>query len=196
MPCTVKKTFEIAKATGNDLIVQIKENQPNLQQHLESLAATAKPLASDHRRDRARNRQEDRLVEVFDPAGALCDTQCGPFTAALGRVRRRTLIRCAATGAWAASEETALYASAVMLPAATFANAIRNHWAIENRSHYVRDVTLAEDASRIRINPGIMARLRSYVLNIARANGAENIAQALWIAAIDPTVSLSYKGVQ
>src|SRR4051794_24520095 len=61
---------------------------------------------------------------------------------------------------------------------------------------YVRDVTLAEDASRIRINPGIMARLRSYVLNIARANGAENIARALWIAAIDPTVSLSYKGVQ
>src|SRR3954452_11879977 len=81
-----------------------------------------------------------------------------------------------------------------MLPAATFANAIRNHWAIENRSHYVRDVTLAEDASRIRINPGILARLRSYVLNIARANGAENIARALWIAAIDPTVSLSYKG--
>ena len=65
-----------------------------------------------------------------------------------------------------------------------------------HRSHYVRDVTLAEDASRIRINPGIMARLRSYVLNIARANGAENIARALWIAAIDPTISLSYKGVQ
>jgi len=65
-----------------------------------------------------------------------------------------------------------------------------------HRSHYVRDVTLAEDASRIRINPGIMARLRSYVLNIARANGAENIARALWMAAIDPTVSLSYKGVQ
>src|SRR3954467_10230888 len=65
-----------------------------------------------------------------------------------------------------------------------------------HRSHYVRDVTLAEDASRIRINPGIMARLRSYVLNIARANGAETIARALWIAAIDPTVSLSYKGVQ
>jgi hypothetical protein len=125
------------------------------------------------------------------------------------RVRRRTLIRSAATGTWTAREETALYASSIMLPATTFANAIRNHWAIENRSHYVRDVTLAEDASRrrqpktpaedasrIRINPGIMARLRSYVLNIARANGAENIARALWIAAIDPTVSLSYKGVQ
>jgi predicted transposase YbfD/YdcC len=195
-PCTVKKTFEIAKATGNDLIVQVKENQPNLQQHLEDLAATAKPLASDHRRNRARNRQEDRLVEVFDPAGALGGTEWASLIAALVRVRRRTLIRSAATGAWTAREETALYASSVMLPAATFADAIRNHWAIENRSHYVRDVTLAEDASRIRINPGIMARLRSYVLNIARANGAENIARALWIAAIDPTVSLSYKGVQ
>ena len=176
--------------------MQVKENQSNLQHRLDDLATTARPLESDHRRDRARNRQEDRHVEVFDPAGALCDTEWAPLIAALVRVRRCTLIRSAATGAWTAREETALYASSVMLPAATFANAIRNHWAIENRSHYVRDVTLAEDASRIRINPGIMARLRSYVLNIARANGAENIARALWIAAIDPTVSLSYKGVQ
>src|SRR3954452_12807996 len=60
MPCTVKKTFEIAKATGNDLIVQVKDNQPNLQHHLESLAATAKPLASDHRRNRARNPAPER----------------------------------------------------------------------------------------------------------------------------------------
>ena len=70
-----------------------------------------------------------------------------------------------------------------------------NHWAIENQNHWVRDVTLAEDASRIRINPGIMARLRSQALNIARANGVTNIAEALWIAAIDPSISLSYSGL-
>ena len=58
-----------------------------------------------------------------------------------------------------------------------------------------RDVTLAEDASRIRVNPGIMARLRSNALNIARANGATNIADALWTAALDPAVSLSYTGL-
>src|SRR3954453_12259493 len=127
MPCTVKKTFEIAKATGNDLIVQVKENQPNLQHHLESLAATARPLETDPRRNRARNRQEDRLVEVFDPAGALCGTEWASLIAALVRVRRRPLIRSAATGAWTAREETALYASSVMLPAAPFADAIRNH---------------------------------------------------------------------
>ena len=101
----------------------------------------------------------------------------------------------AATGQWKTRQETAFYASSVMLPAETFASAIRNHWAIENKNHWVRDVTLAEDASRIRVNPGIMARLRSNALNIARANGATNIADALWTAALDPAVSLSYTGL-
>ena len=45
------------------------------------------------------------------------------------------------------------------------------------------------------INPGIMARLRSQALNIARANGVANIANAMWNAALDPAVSLSYNGL-
>ena len=56
-------------------------------------------------------------------------------------------------------------------------------------------VTLAEDASRIRVNPSIMARLRSQTLNIARANSVTNIAEALWAAALDPAISLSYRGL-
>jgi predicted transposase YbfD/YdcC len=112
------------------------------------------------------------------------------------RVERRTLIRSAGTGQWTTRRETAFYASSVMLPAKLFASAIRNHWTIENQNHWVRDVTLAEDASRIRVNPGIMARLRSQALNIARANGATNIADAMWTAAIDPDVSLSYRGIK
>lgn len=111
------------------------------------------------------------------------------------RVERQTLIRSAATGRWTTRQETAFYAASVRLPAHTFASAIRNHWAIENQNHWVRDITLAEDASRIRVNPGIMARLRSHALNIARANGATNIANALWSAALDPAVSLSYSGL-
>ena len=31
---------------------------------------------------------------------------------------------------------------------------VRGHWSIENGSHYVRDVTLGEDASRIRTGSG------------------------------------------
>ena len=98
------------------------------------------------------------------PESALDETEWASLVAAVVRVERQTLIRYAATGQWTTRQETAFYASSVMLPAKTFASAIRNHWAIENQNHQVRDVTLAEDASRIRVNPGIMARLRSQAL--------------------------------
>ncbi len=66
---------------------------------------------------------------------------------------------------------------------------------MEKENHWVRDMTLAEDGTRIRVNPGIMARLRSQALNIDRANGVENIAQAFWSGALDPAVTLSYRGL-
>jgi predicted transposase YbfD/YdcC len=69
-----------------------------------------------------------------------------------------------------------LFVSDVMLPAAQCAKAIRDHWHIENRSHYVRDGSFAEDASRIRCNPGIFARLRSFAANILRFNGIHNVS--------------------
>jgi predicted transposase YbfD/YdcC len=39
---------------------------------------------------------------------------------------------------------------------------IRRHWRIENKIHYVRDVTYREDASRVRTasRPRVMATLR------------------------------------
>ena len=62
---------------------------------------------------------------------------------------------------------------------------IRAHWRIENGSHYVRDTAFAEDASRIRKNPDIAARLRSFAYNLIRAAGGSNIRNARWRAALD-----------
>jgi hypothetical protein len=57
----------------------------------------------------------------------------------------------------------------------------RGHWSVENRSHYVRDVTLGEDASRIRkgSGPEIMAALRNAAISFFRLTGATNIAETL-----------------
>jgi predicted transposase YbfD/YdcC len=57
----------------------------------------------------------------------------------------------------------------------------RGHWSIENRSHYVRDVTFGEDASRIRkgSGPEIMAALRNAAIGFLRLTGATNIAETL-----------------
>ena len=57
----------------------------------------------------------------------------------------------------------------------------RGHWSIENRSHYVRDVTMGEDASRIRkgSGPRVMAAVRKAAIGLLRMTGATNIAAAL-----------------
>jgi hypothetical protein len=46
----------------------------------------------------------------------------------------------------------------------------REHWGIENGCHYRRDVTLGEDASRIRKGaaPQVMAALRNTVIHLAQ----------------------------
>jgi hypothetical protein len=72
---------------------------------------------------------------------------------------------------------------------------IRGHWRIENASHHDRDVTFAEDASRIRKNPGIAARLRSFADNLHRAAGCENIKNARWRAALDLNLILAMHGL-
>ena len=57
----------------------------------------------------------------------------------------------------------------------------QGHWGIENRSHYVRDVTLGEDACRIRTGdaPQTLAALRNVVVSLLRLEGHSNIAAGL-----------------
>jgi len=71
----------------------------------------------------------------------------------------------------------AFYVSNTPVTAARAAEVIRAHWKIENTSHYSRDVTLGEDRSRIRTNPGVFARLRSFAFNILKANQTDTLSQ-------------------
>ena len=100
------------------------------------------------------------------------------------RVERDVLTRSASTGRWRRSTETACYLSSAAITAARAAIAIRDHWKIENTSHYSRDVTMGVDRSRIRINPGVFARLRSFAFNILKANRRGSLNQDRYRAAI------------
>jgi len=57
----------------------------------------------------------------------------------------------------------------------------RGHWTIENRLHWVRDVTFDEDHSRVRTGAGaqVMASLRNLAISLLRLAGAPYIAPAL-----------------
>ncbi|MGW3179372.1 ISAs1 family transposase, partial [Kitasatospora sp. NPDC001119] len=63
-----------------------------------------------------------------------------------------------------------------------------SQWTTENRLHFVRDTTFAEDASRIRTGhgPGNMATLRNLAINTPRQHGHRNIAAGLRHASYEP----------
>ena len=192
MPCIVKKTFEAARESGNFLIAQIKANQQTLLDAVETISATDEPVDTSLTIDKKRHgRHEHRLVETFDTAGRLGLDWNGLIKTAV-RVTRHTWRKDTKTGLWQQTSETAFYASQITLNAKTIGDAIRQHWGIENRHHYVRDVSFFEDQSRIRNKPGHFARFRTFALNILRANRTKNVSRELYINALNPEHAMSY----
>ncbi len=96
----------------------------------------------------------------------------------LVRVRRHTEVFHTARAVWQPRSETAWYVCTRALSAAQAHHAVRDHWSIENALHHVRDVVMGEDASRIRIKPGVFAQLRTCALNLLRHAGHHNIKAA------------------
>ncbi len=193
-PCTVKKTFAAVRKAKSHLLVQVKENQPGLLRKIREIAeAEAIPECFETVDKDKRSRHETRNYEVFDVTPGLKNSDWAGLVSCIIRVTRTTLMRRAKTGMWDRREEVCYYACSKAISAKQAANAIRNHWGIENRNHYVRDVSMLEDMSRIRINPGIFARARSFALNILRINFENNIADALYRNALDLKRPLAYR---
>jgi hypothetical protein len=80
---------------------------------------------------------------------------------------------------------------------ARLADLLRGHWAIENGLHYVRDVTFAEDGSRVRTGTGpqVMACLRNLVVGALCRAGPVNLAAALRHHSRDPHRPLATLGI-
>ena len=167
------------------LIVQLKDNQLTLRQKVEAACNTTMPLSGVRTVDeKRRNRHETRTIAVFDATPAVVGTQWEPYVAAVVQVERIVHAFQPATGLWRTSAETSFYLCNCMIDANRAAIAVRMHWGIENKFHYTRDVTLREDASRIRKNPGVFARIRSFAYNILRFNQSDTIPQDRYAAAL------------
>ncbi|GAB3828993.1 hypothetical protein GCM10027610_014950 [Dactylosporangium cerinum] len=74
---------------------------------------------------------------------------------------------------------------------------IRGHWSIENKVHWVRDVTYDEDRSQIRTGTGpqVMAAIRNAAIGALRLDGTTNIAAANRHYARNPNRSLALLGI-
>ncbi len=74
---------------------------------------------------------------------------------------------------------------------------VRQHWHIENRLHYVRDVTLGEDACRVRKGsaPQVLAALRNACVHLLSGVAAESRAAATERLAARPSEALCLLGL-
>ena len=74
----------------------------------------------------------------------------------------------------------------------------RGHWQIENGLHYVRDVTLGEDACQVRSDraPANLAACRNAALNLLRRASVTNVAAALRRHAMYPRQALALMGIE
>ena len=191
-----KKTLETAKESGNDVIVQVKGNQKTLLQDCQTIAATTTPdEVYQEPMSNNRNRLESRQVELFFYP-LLTDALEWGLVKVVVKVTRFRRSYHTKKKTWQESDEVSYYIATIDLTAEAFCQAIRRHWHVENKNHYVRDVTLGEDKSRIRVNPHIFAKLRSFALNILRANYVENVNAELFDNCMNLNRVLNYVGIR
>ncbi len=173
-------------ASGNHLLTQVKGNQPSLRRKLECGASWRKPLDCAISHADGHNRWERRELTAFPAKAWFRHTPWEALVRTVLRLERTVYRRDLKTGMLIKTSETVFWiSSADGIAAERWSEWIRGHWQIENASHYVRDVAFAEDASRIRKNPDIVARLRSFAYNLIRASGADNIQNARYRATLD-----------
>jgi hypothetical protein len=81
--------------------------------------------------------------------------------------------------------------------AARLLRLVRDHWHIENKAHWVRDVTFDEDRTQVRCGnlPQVMAALRNTVIGLIRQAGHTNIAAACRLFAAQPALALALMGI-
>jgi len=180
---TQRAIAELILAQGGHYLMVVKRNQEALFDYLD-LTFQIPPIAADQEvwyryqyTTKGHGRLETRTVECSD---ALCDT--------LGWPGVRQVIRGTCERTLVAKQRTTRevsYGLITLAPnqigPAQIEQVWRAHWTIENRVHYVRDVTWGEDGCQMHIGnaPRVLAGLRNGLLGLFRRKGWENMADAM-----------------
>jgi predicted transposase YbfD/YdcC len=167
---------------GAHYLITVKRNQPSLHAQLAALPWRQVPVAHQAR-EKGHGRAERRTMKVTAVAAGLAFPHAAQ---AIQIVRRRRPL----TGKKWSTETVYAITSLTVIQArpADLARFVRGHWGIEDRLHWVRDVTYDEDRSQVRTGngPRIMASLRNLAIAILRLTGHTSIAAALRYHARQP----------
>jgi predicted transposase YbfD/YdcC len=185
-------------AGGGDYLLPVKDNQPVLRQdialvfrHADRLADT---ITEAQTTDQHGGRIETRYLRASTALEGYLDWPGHKQVLELRRTvteKRTGQTRC----------EVAHAITSLGRERATARQLLelwRGHWHIENRLHWVRDVTFDEDRSQVRAGhaPQVMATLRNIAISLLRLCGAQNIAAACRRYAAQPALALAAVGIR
>jgi predicted transposase YbfD/YdcC len=190
---TQKAIVEKIVAHGGDYVLTAKANQPTLVDDIATLFDDPQLVAETSTTTRRIDLHGSR-IEVRDlcASSALSAEYCGwtglrqVFRIERHRINKRTGTR----------EVKVRYGITSLSPeqadARRLAAILRGHWGIENRLHWVRDVLLAEDASRIRTGhaPQVMAVFRNLAVSLLGLLGFDSPSEGLRHFAWNPAEAI------
>ena len=166
-----------------DYVMIVKANQPGLFARVKTQPWEQVPVVWQDGLERHHGREEQRSYKIITvPRGLRF-----PYAQQVVQITRRR--RRIGTERWGVEVVYAICSlPCEQAPPKLLSAWIRGHWTIENKIHWVRDVTFDEDRSTIRTGSGpqVMATLRNTVISLHRRAGQSNIARACRRLAANP----------
>lgn len=155
---------------GADYLLAVKANQPTLRSEVAAAFAEAAGPVSHTSCDKGHGRIEERTTTVLSDIDWLQGARRFPGETRLPDAACLIRADSEVMAGGKMRRDTRYFISSRPLTPEKASQAIREHWAIENRLHWVLDVTFAEDQSRLRKGHGArnMATVRHFALNLIR----------------------------
>ncbi len=165
-----KETVKKIVKKESKYVIQVKKNQKKLYRKVKFIAEYLPSISENSVTEKNRGRLETRIATVHNLNLDLQHDNWDDLKHIVC-IKRTTEYKGKTT------YETAYFITNAELDAMQFNIGIRGHWRIENSLHYVKDVTMREDALRIKKGnaPQNFSVIRSFILNLLRLNGFNTI---------------------
>ena len=154
---------------GGDYLLALKENWPATHAEVEkafvdpeTTVERSKTVDADH------GRIEVRRHAVCHNVGFLYSDRRHPGEFAMPDVAMIGMVESRTERSGKIEHERRYYLCSIKLDAETFGRAVRSHWHVENRLHWILDVVFQDDLARLRSGhgPENMAVVKHMALNL------------------------------
>ena len=194
---TQRETAKKITAKGGHYLISVKANQPSLLEDIKQAFTDqwwmSDTLTESKMTDAYAGRIEERTLRSSTAMSGYSDWPGLKRVLKMERkitIKRTVVVRQETAYAITSLDERRASAEQLL-------RLWREHWHIENKLHYVRDVTFKEDLSQVRAGhiPEVMAALRNAAITLMRVEGATNIAAACRRYAAQPGLAMTALGL-